>query len=152
LERISISSGFGLRADPFDQPTSRAWAMGPVRAPPTSTNGPPANAPSTKAKAKAANTLGKGNSPVDAEARAMMARAQALPPGLPSKLDDRRFERVTITGASGLTNPAFVKPSFTSQATGATYLETSLSPIRPLAPATASQGSAARAVAPALVM
>src|SRR5262245_61431302 len=30
LERISISSGFGLRADPFDQPTSRA-AMGPVR-------------------------------------------------------------------------------------------------------------------------
>jgi murein DD-endopeptidase MepM/ murein hydrolase activator NlpD len=123
-------------------------------------HGPSTNAPSTKAKAKAANTLGKGNSPVDAEARAMMARARALPPGLTSKLDDRRFERVTITGASGLTNPAFVKPSFTSPATEAgnaslpTYLETSLSPVRPQAPAAPSQGSAARADAPrpALVM
>ena len=64
LNRISISSGFGLRADPFDQPISRAWGMGPVR---VTHPGP---------KPKPANTLGKGNSAVDAEARAMM-RARA---------------------------------------------------------------------------
>ena len=162
LERISISSGFGLRADPFDQPTSRAWAMGPVRGAMPSVKGPSTTAPSTKARAKAANTLGKGNAPVDAEARAMMARARALPPGLTAKPDDRRFERVTITGASGLTNPAFVKPSLGGQATGAsnvTILDISVSPVRPQAPAASSQVTAARADAgradggrPALVM
>ena len=146
LERISISSGFGLRADPIDQPASRAWAMGPVRV-----------TPATKQKARASNTLGKGNSTVDAEARAMMTRAGAVPPRPTSKLDDRRFERVTITGASGLTNPALAKPSFPNQATGASDvnvspsrgLSISLSPVPPSeAPGATSQGTAARAVAP----
>jgi len=152
LERISISSGFGLRADPIDQPASRAWAMGPVRV-----------TPATKQKARASNTLGKGNSTVDAEARAMMTRAGAVPPRPTSKLDDRRFERVTITGASGLTNPALAKPSFPNQATGASDvnvspsrgLSISLSPVPPSeAPGATSQGTAARAVEPraALVM
>jgi murein DD-endopeptidase MepM/ murein hydrolase activator NlpD len=139
LERISISSGFGLRADPVDQPTSRAWAMGPVRV-----------TPAAKAKARAANTLGKGNSAVDVEARAMMARAGALPPRPTSKLDDRRFERVTITGASGLTNPALAKPSFTNQATGTRNVKVPPSPglSISLSPVPPSQGTAARAVAP----
>jgi murein DD-endopeptidase MepM/ murein hydrolase activator NlpD len=135
-----------LRADPFDQPTSRAWAMGPVRV-----------TPAANAKAKAANTLGKGNTPVDAEARAMMTRAGALPPGLGSKLDDRRFERVNISGASGLTNPALAKPSFTKEATGASNVNvaTPLGISMGLSPAPSQgQKSAARAVAPraALVM
>src|SRR5262249_18647979 len=30
LKNISVSSGFGLRADPFDQPWARTVAMGPV--------------------------------------------------------------------------------------------------------------------------
>jgi murein DD-endopeptidase MepM/ murein hydrolase activator NlpD len=138
-ERISISSGFGLRADPFDQPTSQA-AMGPVRA--RSAAGP---------KAKAANTLGKGTSPVDAEARAMMARAGALPPGLASRLDAPRFERAIITGESGLTNP-----SFANGLTGARNgngpappgLSIDLAPLSPRGAAAPLQGAAARAVAP----
>ena len=64
LNRISITSAFGLRADPFDQPMSPAWAIGPVRV-----------TPSGNPKPKPANTLGKGNSAVDAKARAMMMRA-----------------------------------------------------------------------------
>jgi murein DD-endopeptidase MepM/ murein hydrolase activator NlpD len=152
LDRISISSAFGLRADPLDQPTSRAWAMGPVRV-----------APAAQAKARSSNTLGKGNSTADAEARSTMTRAGALPPRLTSKLDERRFELVTITGASGLTNPALAKPSFTNEATGSSNvnvpsspgLSITLSPASPSqAPAAQSQGTEARAVAPraALVM
>jgi len=146
LERISISSGFGLRADPIDQPTSRAWAMGPVRV-----------MPAAKAKARSSNTLGKGNSTVDAEARAMMTRAGALPPRPTPALDDRRFERVTISGASGLTNPALAKPLFTNQAPGASNvnvptslgLSISLSPVPPAqAPAAPSQGAASGTLAP----
>jgi murein DD-endopeptidase MepM/ murein hydrolase activator NlpD len=68
LNRIGITSGFGLRADPFDQPMSPAWAIGPVRV-----------TPSGKLKPKPANTLGKGNSAVDAKARAMKTRAGAGP-------------------------------------------------------------------------
>jgi murein DD-endopeptidase MepM/ murein hydrolase activator NlpD len=136
LERISISSGFGMRADPLDQPMLRAGAMGPVRVTPARTQ-----------KAKAANTLGMGNSAADAEARAMMRRAGVVPPpGLTSKLDDRRFERLTMSSTGAFTNPAAVgasnvdvPPSF--------GLSTGLSP----AP---SPGASARAVAPraALVM
>jgi murein DD-endopeptidase MepM/ murein hydrolase activator NlpD len=68
LDRISITSGFGLRADPFEQPMSRAWAIGPVCV-----------TPCGNPKPEAANTLGKGNSAVDVKARAIMMRAGALP-------------------------------------------------------------------------
>jgi murein DD-endopeptidase MepM/ murein hydrolase activator NlpD len=64
LDRVSITSGFGLRADPFDQPTSRAWAMGPVRVTPSG-------------KPKPTIMLGKGRSTVAAEGRAMKTRAGA---------------------------------------------------------------------------
>ena len=66
LNRISITSGFGLRADPFDQSMSPAWATGPVRVTPSG-------------KPKPTNTLGQGNSAVDAKARAMKTRAGAGP-------------------------------------------------------------------------
>jgi murein DD-endopeptidase MepM/ murein hydrolase activator NlpD len=66
LNRISITSGFGLRADPFDKPMPPVWLAGPVRVTPS-------------AKPKPPNTLGKGNSAVDAEARATRARAGAGP-------------------------------------------------------------------------
>ena len=139
LERISISSGFGLRADPFDQPTSQV-AMGPMLA--RSAAGP---------KAKAANTLGKGNSPIDAEARAMMARAGAVPPGVASRLAARRFERVIITGESGLTNPAFAN-GLTGARKGSgpapPGLSIDLVPLSPRSAAAPSQDIAARAVAP----
>jgi murein DD-endopeptidase MepM/ murein hydrolase activator NlpD len=36
LDTIVVSSGFGMRADPFDQPSARGLAMGPLRAPATS--------------------------------------------------------------------------------------------------------------------
>lgn len=146
LERISISSGFGPRADPMDQPALRAWAMGPVRV-----------TPAAQQRARAANTLGKGNSMTDAEARAMIARAGAVPPRPPARPDDRRFESVTITGASGLTNPALAGPSVPNRATGAGNvlvppslgLSISVSPASPSpAPAAPSQATAARAVAP----
>ena len=62
LDRISITSGFGLRADPFDQPVSPAWAMGRVRV-------------TTSGKPKPTNTLGKGTSPAAAETRSMKTGA-----------------------------------------------------------------------------
>ena len=80
-----------------------------------------------------------------------------MPPRPTSKLDDRRFERVTITGASGLTNPALAKPLFTNQATAASNvdelpsrgLSISLSPVPPSqAPGAPLQGTAVPAVAP----
>ena len=127
LDRISISSGFGLRADPFDQPMSRAWAMGPVRV-----------TPAGKPKAKAANTLGKGNSAVDAEARAMMTRAgacrrahiQARRPPLRARDYHRRIRP---------DKPGTRQAVFTNQATGASNvnvptslgLSISLSPVPP---------------------
>jgi murein DD-endopeptidase MepM/ murein hydrolase activator NlpD len=64
LDRISITSDFGLRADPFDQPTARAWATGPVRVTPAG-------------KPKPTNTLGKGNSAADTGARVKKTRAGA---------------------------------------------------------------------------
>jgi murein DD-endopeptidase MepM/ murein hydrolase activator NlpD len=66
LNRISITSDFGLRADPFDQSMSPAWATGPVRVTPSGKPNP-------------TNTLGQGNSAVDAKTRAMKTRAGAGP-------------------------------------------------------------------------
>jgi hypothetical protein len=64
LDRISITSDFGLRADPFDQPTARARATGPVRVTPAG-------------KPKPTNTLGKGNPATDTGARVKKTRAEA---------------------------------------------------------------------------
>jgi murein DD-endopeptidase MepM/ murein hydrolase activator NlpD len=64
LDRISITSGFGLRADPLDE--QHALAMGPVRVTPS-------------AKPKPTNTVGKGHSTATAEGRAVKTRAGAGP-------------------------------------------------------------------------
>jgi murein DD-endopeptidase MepM/ murein hydrolase activator NlpD len=60
LNRISVTSNFGLRADPFDQPTARAWATGSGRVTPAG---------------KPANTLGKGNLAAATGARVKKTRA-----------------------------------------------------------------------------
>ena len=66
LNRSRIISGFGLRADPFDQPTSAARTKEAVRI-------------TSSGKPKPTNTLGKGNSAAAVEARAMKTRAGAGP-------------------------------------------------------------------------
>ena len=64
LNRSRITSGFGLRADPFDQPTSAARTKEAVRV-------------TSSGKPKPTNTFGKGNSAAAVEARAMKTRAGA---------------------------------------------------------------------------
>jgi murein DD-endopeptidase MepM/ murein hydrolase activator NlpD len=71
LNRISISSGFGLRSDPLNQSTSPGWAMAPVRVPPTG-----------YAKLKPATKLGNGSSSVDAKARGMRIHTGLVPTAL----------------------------------------------------------------------
>jgi hypothetical protein len=66
LNRILITSGFGLRADPFDQPASAAPMKEAVRA-------------TSSGKPRPTNTFGKGNSAATAEAWAIRARAGAGP-------------------------------------------------------------------------
>ena len=151
LDRISISSGFGMRADPLDQPRSLAWVKGPVR-----------STPAARQRARAANTLGRGNTATDAEAREMIKRAGAMPPRPTPRPSDRRFERVEITGGSGLTNPALAKPSFGNPATGSgaggglptSGLSITVTPASPTGAKAPLQGFAMRALAPrpALVM
>ena len=133
LERIVVSSGYGMRADPLDQPMSRAGTTGPGRI-----------TPARIQKAKAANTLGRGNSAADVEAREMMKRAGVVPPGLTSKLDDRRFERLTLGSTGEFTNPA----------NGAKNVDLPPSLGLSIGSQPPSLGAAARAVAPhaALVM
>jgi murein DD-endopeptidase MepM/ murein hydrolase activator NlpD len=150
LDRISISSGFGMRADPIDQPQSLAWAKGSRVT------------PAARQRARAANTLGKGNTATDAEAREMIKRAGAAPPRPTPRPADRRFERVEITGASGLTNPALAKPSLGNRGTGSgagsglpsSDLSITVTPIAPSSSKAPLQGFAARAAParPVLVM
>ena len=64
LNRSRITSGFGLRADPFDQPMSAARTKEAVRV-------------TSSGKPKPTNTLGKGNSAAAVAARAMKTRAGA---------------------------------------------------------------------------
>jgi murein DD-endopeptidase MepM/ murein hydrolase activator NlpD len=76
LKSISVSSGFGLRADPFDQPWARTVPMGPVVGPGPSAAGPltPGAFPSANWKPKAtqvkpnpqaaAQTQGQAKSPL----------------------------------------------------------------------------------------
>jgi murein DD-endopeptidase MepM/ murein hydrolase activator NlpD len=76
LRNISVSSGFGLRADPFDQPWARTVPMGPVVGPGPSAAGPltPGAFPSANWKPKtsqgqpkpqaAAQTQGQAKSPL----------------------------------------------------------------------------------------
>jgi hypothetical protein len=61
LNRSRITSGFGLRADPFGQPMSAARTKEAVRV-------------TSSGKPKLTNTLGKGNSAATVEARAMKMR------------------------------------------------------------------------------
>ncbi|MCW5736185.1 MAG: M23 family metallopeptidase [Enhydrobacter sp.] len=153
LDRISISSGFGMRADPIDQPRSLAWVKGPAR-----------STPAARQRARAANTLGRGNTATDAEAREMIKRAGAMPPQPRPRPrpDDRRFERVEITGASGLTNPALASPSLGNRATSpgsgsglpSSGLSITVTPASPSGAQAPLQGFAMRAPPPrpALVM
>ena len=64
LNRSRITSGFGLRADPFDQPMSAALTREAVRV-------------TSSGKPKPTNTFGNGNSAAAVETRAMKARAGA---------------------------------------------------------------------------
>jgi murein DD-endopeptidase MepM/ murein hydrolase activator NlpD len=66
LNRSRITSGFGLRADPFGQPMSAARTKEAVRV-------------TSSGKPKLTNTLGKGNSAATVEARAMKMRVGAGP-------------------------------------------------------------------------
>jgi murein DD-endopeptidase MepM/ murein hydrolase activator NlpD len=66
LDRSRITSGFGLRADPFDQRMSAARTHEAVRV-------------TSSGKPKPTNTLDKGNSVAAVEARAMKMRAGAGP-------------------------------------------------------------------------
>ncbi len=71
LNRSRITSGFGLRADPFDQPMSAARTREAVRV-------------TSSGKPKPTNTFGNGNSAAAVETRAMKARtgAKLTPLGL----------------------------------------------------------------------
>jgi len=64
LNRSRITSGFGLRADPFDQPMSAALTREAVRV-------------TSSGKPKPTNTFGNGNWAAAVETRAMKARAGA---------------------------------------------------------------------------
>jgi murein DD-endopeptidase MepM/ murein hydrolase activator NlpD len=66
LNRSRITSGFGLRADPFGQPMSAARTKEAVRV-------------TSSGKPKPTNTVGKGNSAAAVEARAKKTRAGAGP-------------------------------------------------------------------------
>ena len=54
LDAVLVSSGFGMRVDPFDQPAIRGMGMGPLRAPPA----PPMASPLLK-NVNAATPLGR---------------------------------------------------------------------------------------------
>src|SRR5262245_53912466 len=70
LKNISVTSGFGLRADPFDQPWARTVPMGPVVGPGPSGTGawPQANwQPKTAAPKAAPTTTSKATPPNTAQ-------------------------------------------------------------------------------------
>lgn len=74
LKSIAVSSGFGLRADPFDQPWARTVPMGPIAGP-----GPTVSGPLTPGAFPNANWRPKATqAPPPAQARPH-AQAQAQP-------------------------------------------------------------------------